>query len=63
MPGLRSGIFYCVWGWRPPHPLIRRLGIRTMAEINTEKMLLKILRGDFKGIENAPEQLLSKSEP
>lgn len=34
-------------GWCPPLSLLRRLGFRTAAEINHERMALKILRGDF----------------
>lgn len=34
-------------GWCPPLPLIRRLGVRTRREIETEKTMLKFLRGDF----------------
>lgn len=38
---------HALQGWCPPLPIIRRLGIRTSAEINDEKMALKALRGDF----------------
>ncbi len=34
-------------GWCPPVPFLRRLGIRTAAEINAERSALKLLRGDF----------------
>jgi hypothetical protein len=34
-------------GWCPPIPLLRRLGVRTMDEINRERYALKALRGDF----------------
>jgi len=50
---LVAGYFFLqhVWqGWCPPVPLLRRLGIRTQAEINREKYALKALRGDFSGI-------------
>jgi hypothetical protein len=38
---------HALQGWCPPLPLIRKLGVRTAAEINGEKMALKALRGDF----------------
>ena len=34
-------------GWCPPLPILRRLGIRTQAEIDQEKYALKAIRGDF----------------
>jgi hypothetical protein len=34
-------------GWCPPFLVLRRLGFRTAAEINRERMALKIMRGDF----------------
>ncbi|RKI64863.1 DUF2892 domain-containing protein [Corallococcus sp. AB049A] len=41
-------------GWCPPLPLLRRLGLRTRGEIDTEKAALKTLRGDFDGLRSAP---------
>lgn len=38
---------HAVQGWCPPLPLIRRLGVRTAAEIDHERYALKMLRGDF----------------
>lgn len=38
---------HALQGWCPPLPVIRRLGVRTAAEIDKEKMALKALRGDF----------------
>ncbi|WP_197913173.1 MULTISPECIES: hypothetical protein [unclassified Variovorax] len=37
-------------GWCPPIPLLRRLGIRTMREIERERYAIKVLRGDFEGL-------------
>ena len=34
-------------GWSPPLAALRRLGVRTAAEINEERIALKTLRGDF----------------
>lgn len=36
-------------GWCPPIRLFRRLGIRTHAEIASERYALRLLRGDFGG--------------
>jgi hypothetical protein len=38
---------HSIQGWCPPLPFFRRLGIRTMAEIEAERHALKVLRGDF----------------
>ena len=38
---------HAVQGWCPPLPVIRRLGVRTPYEIDQEKYVLKMLRGDF----------------
>ena len=38
---------HALQGWCPPLPILRRLGVRTRAEIDREKFALKALRGDF----------------
>jgi hypothetical protein len=38
---------HALQGWCPPIPVLRRLGVRTMDEINEERYALKALRGDF----------------
>lgn len=38
---------HAVQGWCPPLPVFRRMGYRTMREIDTERFALKALRGDF----------------
>lgn len=48
-----AGIFllhHGLYGWCPSLPVIRKLGIRTAEEINIEKTVLKMLRGDFSNI-------------
>jgi len=40
-------LLHGVQGWCPPLPLLRRLGVRTRAEIDRERFALKFLRGDF----------------
>lgn len=39
---------HALQGWCPPLPLLRRLGVRTRAEIDRERFALKALRGDFR---------------
>ena len=50
---------HAVQGWCPPLPLIRRLGVRTPEEIHDEKMAVRLMRGDFAGMEN-PEEILER---
>ena len=41
---------HAVQGWCPPLPILRRMGFRTMREIDEERFALKALRGDFRGV-------------
>ncbi len=41
---------HAVQGWCPPVPILRRKGVRTRREIDTEKVALKALRGDFENV-------------
>lgn len=41
---------HAVQGWCPPLPVLRRLGVRTAAEIEEERCALKAFRGDFDGL-------------
>lgn len=41
---------HALQGWCPPIPILRRLGVRTMSEIEAERNALKALRGDYKNI-------------
>jgi hypothetical protein len=52
-----------VAGWCPPFLVLRRLGFRTAAEINRERMALKIMRGDFAhlGVASGQAGLASQS--
>jgi hypothetical protein len=47
---------HVIKGWCPPLAVLRRLGFRTAAEINRERMALKILRGDFAHLGVPPVQ-------
>lgn len=38
---------HALQGWCPPLPIVRRLGVRTRAEIEEERYALKALRNDF----------------
>src|SRR3954469_20159338 len=41
---------HAVQGWCPPIPVLRRKGVRTRREIDSEKYALKALRGDFSDV-------------
>jgi hypothetical protein len=45
---------HAVQGWCPPVPALRKLGFRTMREIDTERYALKALRGDFGSLGPSP---------
>ena len=46
---------HALLGWCPPVPVLRRLGFRTVAEIDRERMALKALRGDFAEVPPGPQ--------
>jgi len=50
-------IVHALFGWFPVLPILRRMGIRTEAEIEEERDALRILRGDFNRTDNAREAL------
>jgi hypothetical protein len=41
---------HALQGWCPPVPIFRRLGVRTMREIERERYAIKVLRGDFDSV-------------
>ena len=49
LPAVVTGFLlqHALQGWCPPVPVLRRVGIRTAAEIDRERTALKALRGDF----------------
>lgn len=56
-----SGYFllqHALTGWCPPVSVLRRLGVRTAQEIETERMALKALRRDFAGIDESRDVLM-----
>src|SRR4051794_24900329 len=52
VPALVQGFFlqHALQGWCPPIPVLRRMGVRTAAEIDHERYALKALRGDFRDV-------------
>ena len=56
---------HAIQGWCPPIPVLRRLGVRTLDEINQERYALKLLRGDFQEVtesiieSNSTEEVLA----
>jgi hypothetical protein len=52
VPAIVQAFFlqHALQGWCPPIPVLRRLGVRTMDEINQERYALKALRGDFQAV-------------
>ena len=48
---------HAIQGWCPPVPLLRRRGVRTRREIDTEKFALKALRGDFGRVQTQSDPL------
>jgi hypothetical protein len=52
---------HALQGWCPPLPLLRRLGLRTSAEIHEEIIALRILRGDFLERVEYPERALASA--
>jgi hypothetical protein len=47
---------HAVQGWCPPVPILRRKGVRTRREIDSEKYALKALRGDFSSVPSNGER-------
>ena len=52
---------HALQGWCPPLPILRRLGLRTSAEIHNEIIALRILRGDFLDRVSYPEDALASA--
>jgi len=58
LPALITAFLFqhAVQGWCPPVPILRRLGFRTVYEIERERYALKALRGDFADVQVSPER-------
>lgn len=59
LPALVTAFLFqhAVQGWCPPVPILRRLGFRTIYEIDRERYALKALRGDFDSIGHGAEEV------
>jgi len=53
-------LIHALQGWCPPVPIIRRLGVMTATEIEEEKTALKVLRGDFEGVQKETGAILDR---
>jgi hypothetical protein len=64
IPGMVTGflLMHAFQGWCPPVPLLRRLGIRTQAEIQTERNSLKSLQAAFADLGQRLESIGGKAE-
>lgn len=53
LPAVVAGFLlqHAVQGWCPPLPVFRRWGVRTQPEIDQERYALKVLRGDFRAVQ------------
>ena len=61
LPALVTGFLFqhSMQGWCPPVPVLRRLGFRTVHEIERERYALKALRGDFDGVQQAENRVVA----
>lgn len=64
LPGLIAFFLleHSTTGWCPPSLLLRRLGFRTQSEIDNERTILKLRRGDFRHIGGSSDELLRALE-
>jgi hypothetical protein len=58
LPALVTAFLFqhAVQGWCPPVPVLRRLGFRTVHEIEEERQALKAIRGDYDQVSTAPDK-------
>ena len=63
LPALVTGFLlqHALQGWCPPVPILRRMGFRTMSEIDRERFALKALRGDFVGLSTRKASLKNRA--
>jgi hypothetical protein len=48
---------HAIQGWCPPVAILRRKGVRTTSEINSERYALKAIRGDFDSLGAASDPI------
>jgi hypothetical protein len=58
LPALVTAFLFqhAVQGWCPPVPILRRMGFRTIFEIDRERYSLKAIRGDFDRVAQAADK-------
>jgi hypothetical protein len=59
LPALVTAFLFqhAIQGWCPPVPILRRLGFRTVHEIEHERVALKAVRGDFDRVAQAADKV------
>jgi hypothetical protein len=64
LPAVVAGFLlqHALQGWCPPVPVFRRLGVRTMGEIDEERFALKAIHGDFSHISGNGGSRLQEAE-
>ena len=64
LPALVTAFLFqhAIQGWCPPVPILRRLGFRTVHEIERERYALKAVLGDFANAEQSPQKALAAVE-
>jgi hypothetical protein len=64
LPFLVTGFLFlhAMHGWCPPVTLLRKMGVRTRAEIEREKYALKVLRGDYEDVAAAIAEHVGRTE-
>lgn len=53
---------HALQGWCPPVPILRRMGFRTVREIEIERHALKALRGDYDDVADADNPVAASLE-
>ena len=58
LPALVTAFLFqhAIQGWCPPVPILRRLGFRTVYEIEQERHALKLLRGDYHSLDRSRDK-------
>lgn len=58
LPGMVGAFLlqHSIQGWCPPVPVLRRLGFRTSREIDDERTLLLLRKGDLRGLGALPAE-------
>lgn len=61
LPALVTAFLFqhAIQGWCPPIPVLRRLGFRTVYEIERERNALKAVRGDYARVATASDRIAS----